>query len=213
MSSDAPALSRSYDVFLSHFHKDAQWVEGLARRLTTEHGFRVWLDRWILIPGQSWQQGMAKGLTETNTCAVCLSASTPRGWFSQEVEKALAIQAQDPNYRVIPVLLPDAPEDTANVMPPFLDLRTWADFRNGQDQSYAHHVLIQGIKGVPVGPWPPIDDTDSHAESGIDVIETDLKALMRYSPYLHETVVIEYERRILSRRFGEPRERDTSRDV
>jgi len=52
-----------FDVFLSHSHEDATIVEELGRVLSDrEEHFRVWLDRWVLIPGDHWQQDMARGL-------------------------------------------------------------------------------------------------------------------------------------------------------
>jgi hypothetical protein len=103
------SIKDKYHVFLSYSHQYGDWVEALSRRLEDEYGFRVWLDRWVLIPGQSWQQDMAKGLEEASVCAVCLGQKTPRGWFQQEIEKALNRQASDSSFRVIPVLMPDAP--------------------------------------------------------------------------------------------------------
>ena len=55
------SLKDRFDTFLSHSHDDAEWVERLAKRLEDECGFRIWLDKWILVPGKSWQQEMKKG--------------------------------------------------------------------------------------------------------------------------------------------------------
>jgi TIR domain len=140
-----------FDVFLSHSHIDAEWVEKLAERLENEAGFRVWLDKWVLVAGYSWQQAMARGIDQTDCCAVCISDSTPSGWFNKEIERALNRQTKDPSFRVIPVLLPNA--KTINV-DDFLELNTWVDFRQ-PDLSYAFHTLVCGIKGVPPGRWPP----------------------------------------------------------
>ena len=123
-------------------------MEALAQRLEDEHKFKIWLDRWTLIPGQSWQQGMQRGLDEADTCIVCLGANTPTGWFQQEIELALARQVGDQTFRVIPLLLPDASDAVTSG---FLSLRTWADFRQGKDLEYAFHVLTQGIQGEPIG--------------------------------------------------------------
>jgi hypothetical protein len=41
-----------YDAFLSHSHQDAEIIEALARRLEDEAGLRVWLDKWVLVPGR-----------------------------------------------------------------------------------------------------------------------------------------------------------------
>jgi hypothetical protein len=56
------ACGREFNAFLSHSHDDAEWVQRLAVRLEDQCGFRVWLDRWRLVPGGSWQQEMALGL-------------------------------------------------------------------------------------------------------------------------------------------------------
>src|ERR1041385_3600409 len=104
MTTEAPI----YDVFLSHPHEESGWVEQLAAQLEDQHDFRVWLDKWVLIPGGSWQQAMAKGLDQARTCAVCVGGKTPDGWFREEIERALDIQTQRADFRAIPVLLPEA---------------------------------------------------------------------------------------------------------
>jgi hypothetical protein len=189
-----------YDVFLSHAHEDREWVEELARRLEDEQGFRVWLDRWILIPGQSFQQAMAKGLEEADTCAVALGEKTPTGWFRQEIEHALNRQVAQPTFRVIPVLLPDASHDSTDAMPAFLDLRTWADFRKECDPGYAFHVLTQGIKGEPVGRWP-IAAASLATETSYSFAERKLKQLRELTRIgeVSDVVTTEFQQKILSR--------------
>lgn len=145
------APPEQFDVFLSHAHRDAEWVENLAICLENEANFRVWLDKWILIPRSSWQQAMARGLDQTNCCAICISDHTPDGWFKREIERALNRQTKTPTFRVIPVLLPNA--DAVNV-DDFLELNTWVDFRQ-PDPWYAFHVLVCGVKGISPGRWPP----------------------------------------------------------
>lgn len=195
-------MEQQYDVFLSHAHEDREWVEALARRLEDERGIRVWLDRWILVPGRDWQQGMAKGLEQVGTCAVCLGGKTPTGWFKQEIEQALNTQSRDPDFRVVPVLLPDAPQDIGEVMLPFLDLRTWADFRKGSDAEYAFHVLVQGIKGEPVGRWPAVSAAEV-AETSYTIAERRLRELRNLAQIggVAEMVAIEFQMKILSRWF------------
>lgn len=139
-----------FDVFVSYSHTDAQWVENLANRLVDEHHFRVWLDKWLLIPGQPWQPALTRALDQANSCAICIGKQTEVGWFKQEIQKALARQAKDPNFRVFAVLLPNA-EDL--VVDEFLQLNTWVDFRN-VDSAYAFHILACGVRGEPPGRWP-----------------------------------------------------------
>ncbi|VVB85168.1 TIR domain protein [uncultured archaeon] len=68
-----------FDVFLSHSHSDAIVVEALAKQLEDEFKFRVWLDKWVLIPGESWEQEIARGLDQAKSCAVCIGKETPEG--------------------------------------------------------------------------------------------------------------------------------------
>ncbi len=149
-SSKSTAQAEQFDVFLSYSHTDAEWVEHLARRLEDEHGFRVWLDKWVLVPGQPWQQAMARGIDQAGCCAVCIGEYTPIGWFKREIERALDRQTKVSSFRVIPVLLPIAKRINVD---DFLELNTWVDFR-GADQDYAFHVLVCGVKGIPPGRGP-----------------------------------------------------------
>jgi hypothetical protein len=188
-----------YNVFLSHSHAEAEWVESLARRLVDERGFSVWLDRWILVPGTSWQQEMARGLDQARTCAVCIGRDTPAGWFREEIERSLDIQTRNPEFRVIPVLLPEASADS---IPEFLTLKTWADFRNGQNEDYAFHVLVQGIRGEPIGRWEA--EANPQNNQTLAIYEQKLKELQRLREFVtHDEVVIEIERRILNLWFDD----------
>lgn len=150
-SSKSITQAEHFDVFLSYSHMDADWVEHLARRLEDEHGLRVWLDKWVLVAGQPWQQAMARGIDQAGCCAVCIGEYTPIGWFKREIESALDRQTRVPSFRVIPVLLPKAKRGNVD---DFLELNAWVDFRSS-DQDYAFHVLVCGVKGISPGRWPP----------------------------------------------------------
>jgi hypothetical protein len=139
-----------FDVFISYSDRDAAWVEKMAARLEDEAHLHVWLDKWVLIPGESAQQAVARGLDQAKACAVFIGANTPLGWAREEIERALNRQAKEASFRVIPVLLPNA--STVNV-DSFLELRTKVDFRN-IDPAYAFHLLVCGVKGVSPGRWP-----------------------------------------------------------
>jgi TIR domain len=87
----------TFDVFLSHAHVDAALVERLGIRLSDEAKLNVWLDRWVLVPGEYWQQKMAKGPNQARCCAVCIGTQTSKGWFRKEIERALNKQVRDPS--------------------------------------------------------------------------------------------------------------------
>jgi hypothetical protein len=132
---------KRFDVFLNHSHADAEWVEGLAECLEDEKGLHVWLDKWVLVAGTSWQQAIKRALSDVAACAVCFGQHETRGWFEQEIERALNRQAQDASFRVIPVLLPGV---DGTVVDDFAQLRTWADFR--EDAEHAVHVLAHSTR-------------------------------------------------------------------
>ena len=129
--------------------KQVDELEALARKLEDEARLSVWLDQWALVPGESWQPAMARGLDQAGCCVVCVGGQTPRGWFDEEIGRALSIQVSGRPYRVIPLLLPGA--QTAFV-DGFLELRTWVDLRaglgdGGLEQSDALRRLVRGIQG------------------------------------------------------------------
>ena len=142
----------TYDVFLSHSHTDGAYVEKLAELLEDKSGLKAWLDKWVIIPGGSFQQDIVKGLEEAKSCAVFLGAKEAGGWFQKEYEAALNRQAEDQTFRVIPVLLPGADPKAVNI---FLKLNDWVDFREEKDFEYALHRLTSGVKGVAPGRWKP----------------------------------------------------------
>jgi hypothetical protein len=182
-----------FDVFISHSHVDRVWVEQLARRLEDDEGFRVWLDRWVLVPGEQYVREMSRGLEQAQCCAVCIGAATPEGWFRLEIEKALNRQAQDQSFRVLAVVLPDADPDTVG---DFLELNTRVDF-NDPDEDYAFHLLRSGVRGVPQGRWPPAGDGGG---GDIDVVEAarrKLRQINELSALLDRQVVIDYQRKVL----------------
>lgn len=188
------APTENFHAFLSHSHNDAEWVEELAGRLEDKENFRVWLDRWTLIPGQHWQQEMARGLDQANCCIVCVSEQTPLGWFREEIQKALNRQSQDPSFRVIPLLLPNASIENISE---FLELRTWVDFRHEVDPDYAFHLLVSGIKGVAPGRWPR---KKSETIMAVSAIENKLRELnrLRRDKLVDDEIALEFQRELLS---------------
>lgn len=162
------STGRAYDVFLSHSHEDALVVEELATRLEVSQ-VQVWLDRWILVPGEKWVQEINKALNEAKTCAVCFGSKTPKGWFQEEIERALNRQAEEPNFRVIPVLLPGS---STLIVDQFLKLRTWVDFSQHQSADYAHNLLLAGIRGEKP---PRRADLLSTSESADNALRTGLR--------------------------------------
>jgi hypothetical protein len=173
-------------------------VEALGIRLTDEAQMNVWLDRWVLVPGSHWQQDMAKGLDQARCCAVCIGTHTPKGWFREEIEKALNRQTKEPSFRVIPVILPGGDR---SLIDDFLELRTWVDFGEGIDDGRAFHLLTSGIKGIPPGRYSP---KPALTNSTVLSIRENLSHIreLRHQKLIDEPIALEYQRRLLDQLIG-----------
>jgi hypothetical protein len=139
-----------YDAFLSHHSADKAVVEILARRLV-EAGLTPWLDTWNLVPGEPWQEAIEEALDACQTVAVFLGPSGIGSWENEEMRSALEEHVRDKSRRVMPVLLPGAPDPREKPLPRFLRRRTWVDFRGGLDDENAFRRLVAGIRGVAPG--------------------------------------------------------------
>jgi len=195
--------STVFDVFLSHSHLDSSVVGILASKLTERANLRVWLDRWMLVPGNHWQQEMARGLEQARTCAVCVGRHTPKGWFREEIERALNRQVkEDGAFRVIPVILPNGDRE---LIDEFLELRTWVDFREGIDDAAALNILVSGIFGKSPGRFPSHEDADDdNLRMAVERLKT-LKNL-REQRLIGDEIHNEYQRKILDEVIYRPGE-------
>jgi WD40 repeat protein/energy-coupling factor transporter ATP-binding protein EcfA2 len=137
-----------FDVFLSHNSEDKPLVELIAQRLKNEFGLNPFLDKWNLIPGETWPNELERALDQSATTAVFLGTGGKGPWHDQEMQRALvkAVKTHE-EYRIIPVLLPGADDSQVSG---FLGLRTWVDFRAGVDDEEAFNRLVGGIKGEAI---------------------------------------------------------------
>jgi hypothetical protein len=149
----SPQQDKRYAVFLSYNSEDRAAVEQLAIYLQDRVNLHPWLDKWELIPGESWVENLERGLAESATCAIFVGQSGKGPWQEQEVKLALRQQVKNPDFRVIPVLLPDAPQQPE--LPAFLSGNMWVDFRNGLHDDDALWRLECGICGEPPGRGRP----------------------------------------------------------
>ncbi len=134
-----------YDVFLSHCSADKPAVEAIAVRLRDEAGLRPFLDKWALVPGESWMPALERGLERSTTVAVFFGTRGRGAWHEQESQLALVLAAQEGGKRVIPVLLPGARKEDAGG---FMGLRTWVEL--AEADGFAG--LVAGVTGRAPGP-------------------------------------------------------------
>ena len=142
-------MSKAYDVFLSFHSEDRAAVEKIAMYLADRAQLCPWFDQWELIPGEPWVQNLERGLAAAATCAVFVGKSGEGPWQKREVEAALQKQVKNSDFRVIPVLLPDAPKQPE--LPSFLSSNTWVKFQKSLGDDDALWRLECGIRGEAPG--------------------------------------------------------------
>ncbi len=143
-------MDRNIDAFLSFNSEAREVVKQIATRLI-KAGLQVWFDEWQLIPGESVIPSIERGLKAARTCAVFVGTDGQGPWQRKEVEAAIRSQIQNEDFRVIPVLLPDAPKLE---LPPFLANNVWVEFTEGLGDP-AMWRLECGIRGQPPGRGRP----------------------------------------------------------
>ena len=96
-----------YDVFLSHSSKDKPIVRELAKRLQDD-GLRVWLDEWIIQPGDPISIKIEDGLEHSRVLILCMSQNAfDSEWVSLERHTMLFRDPGNKDRRFIPFLLAD----------------------------------------------------------------------------------------------------------
>jgi formylglycine-generating enzyme required for sulfatase activity len=155
--------NKPHAVFLSYNGEDREAVEEIAVYLADKANLHPWFDQWELIPGEPWVRNLERGLANSSACAVFVGKSGQGPWQTPEVEAALREQVRNPGFRVIPVLLPEAPQQPK--LPPFLAGNTWVDMRVGLDDDKALWRLECGIQGISPGRGRPRQATEQSVTS------------------------------------------------
>ena len=120
-----------YDVFLSHSSKDKPAVRELAERLKGD-GLRVWLDEWVIQPGDSIPLAMEQGLERSRTLVLVMSQHAfASDWVTLERQTALFRDPANQLRRFIPLRLDDAPiKDSVRQF-------AYVDWREEHEDQYA----------------------------------------------------------------------------
>jgi hypothetical protein len=151
---------KPYHVFLSYNSEDRDAVEKIAVCLADQFNLRPWFDKWQLIPGEPWLPHLERGLKAAAACAVFVGGSGKGPWQKRELAAALDRQVKKPAFRVIPVLLPDAPKKEPK-LPLFLAGNSWVRFLDTTDDN-AFRLLECGIRGIAPGRRGPCEEEVVH---------------------------------------------------
>lgn len=105
------AIGFEYDVFLSHSSKDKPEVRELAERLKRDR-LRVWLDEWVIQPGDLISLAIEQGLESSRTLVLVMSdhsvgKDSTSEWVALERHTALFRDPTNQQRRFIPLRLDD----------------------------------------------------------------------------------------------------------
>jgi WD40 repeat protein len=121
------------DVVISHHHDDAGAAQSLAARLA-EQGLEAHLARG----------NPADDLSAALACLILVGRIELSDWAREVLAGAGAVASADPAFRLVPVLLPGAP-DPFDPSLSHLAGRTFVDLRTGTDDPHAVRDLMRAV--------------------------------------------------------------------
>jgi formylglycine-generating enzyme required for sulfatase activity/pyruvate-formate lyase-activating enzyme len=135
-------MTKRFDVFLSYNRADQRAVLEVAEALR-DAGLKVWLDDWVVPPGELWQRALEAAIETLPAAAVLVGDHGEGPWQSLEMRGFLS-EFVKRGARIVPVLLPKASAEAA--LPPFLSQFNGVDLRGGLTPEGLER-LIWGIRG------------------------------------------------------------------
>ena len=92
-----PPSKNRLNVFLCHSHEDKPAVRALSQRLVA-NGIAPWFDEDSLLPGQDWEQEIARAVRKSDIVIVCLSqrSISKKGYVQREIKYALDVADEQP---------------------------------------------------------------------------------------------------------------------
>lgn len=130
-----------YEAFCSYSRADEHTVRRVVAALR-ERGITTFLDRDSLPPGQPWPALLAKHIKDSCSVLVFVGPTGMGTWQQRERDLALLRQTREPDFPVIPVLLPGVDDPALD----FLGLMTWTDLSHGVDDQDRLDDLARAIR-------------------------------------------------------------------
>ena len=142
-------MTIQYDVFLCHNSRDKPEVKEIEQQLQAQ-GIRTFLDVSEILGGDSWSIKIVEAISESKTGVVFLG-SNDLGLYQKKEIKEFRGKRFRTNFKVIPVLLKDAPPPENLNLPSdhrwLIDELHCVDLRSGKDPQ-ALEKLIKAIQNV-----------------------------------------------------------------
>jgi hypothetical protein len=144
------AANGTYDAFISYSRADGRHAAEIDSFLCKQ-GLKSFFDRRNLDPGLPWVRALEKAIGAAKSAIVLIGPNAFGNTQQYERELAIIRQTREPDFRVIPVILPktgsDLPFD-------FLQNLTWIDFGNAEKVSDAPDQLQRLVRGIKGGLAP-----------------------------------------------------------
>jgi len=116
-----------YDVFLSYSSKDKENIHALAE-LLKQAGLRVWLDAWIIKPGDPIPLKIQAGLEQSRTLLMCMSPNYfGSEWGTLEHQTLIFRDPTNAQRRFVPLLIEDCTPPDIIKQFAYIDWRTQSD--------------------------------------------------------------------------------------
>ena len=96
----------AYDVFLSYSRSDAAFAKQLYDWLRDKQGLRPFIDSVDLVPGQRWMPAIEDAIARAGAVAILFGKDGMGDTQQYERETAVVRQTHEPEFPVVPVLLP-----------------------------------------------------------------------------------------------------------
>jgi hypothetical protein len=135
-----------YDVFLSYSTANRAKVRDLAVQLRAD-GVDVWLDEWVIEPGDNIILKIEAGLESSRALVLCMSAAAlGSDWVSLERTTALFRDPSNRRRRFVPLLLEDCE------VPDVLCVYSRIDWRTNDPDEY--RKLLKALRRAPADTQP-----------------------------------------------------------
>jgi small GTP-binding protein len=186
MESTGEAMSEkksfNYDVFISHSSKDKPVIRKLAKRLKID-GLRVWLDEWVIQPGDMIGLKIEQGLEQSRTLILAMSkAAFQSEWVTLERHTMMFRDPTNKDRRFIPLLIEDC------TVPDIIAQFAYIDWREKVEKTYVK--LLSACRGEETREIKP-------ASSKEKVIEAS-KVLRGHENYVNDVTVTPDGKRVVS---------------
>ena len=124
-----------HDAFICHSSNDKRFARRMANDLMS-HGFKVWLDEFEMLPGDSLYEKIQNGIRTSGWFVIVLSPNSVKSkWCKRELYNALEEEFERNRVYVVPVLYKECS------IPGFLKEKLWADFQGKKYKTGFNQLL------------------------------------------------------------------------